>query len=141
MSGGCNRGVNESKEDIWIEDWENDNCEVGLWTFPLDGKCTLWVVAWTERITDLDEGKDRESSSTCICEDKTTSNCRIDKDEELSSSVGSEGVIKETDELLVGSASDRAKLNGAWSNQLSWMMLDQMALLMEIMLIWCWFLV
>lgn len=22
-SGGCNRGVNESKEDIWIEDWEN----------------------------------------------------------------------------------------------------------------------
>lgn len=142
MSGGCNRGVNESKEDIWkVEDWENDTCEVGLWTIHLYGKCNMWVVAWDGRIVDVDEGTDRESASTCIGEDKTACDGRIDKDEEVRSSVESEGVIKETDELFVGTTGGRAKLNDAGSNGLSWMVLDQMALLMEILLIWCWLLV
>lgn len=99
-----------------------------------------WV-AWDGRIVDVDEGTDRESASTYIGEDKTACDGRIDKDEEVRSSVESEGVIKETDELFVGTAGGRAKLNDAGSNGLSWMVLDQMALLMEILLIWCWLLV
>ena len=34
--------VNESEENIWgDEGWENNTCEVGLWTSDLDWKYTV----------------------------------------------------------------------------------------------------
>ena len=79
----------------------------------------MQVVALDGRTTDVDKGTDSENVSTCIGENETSCNGGIDKDEEVSSSIGNEGVIKETGELLAGSVIGSVKLNDAGLNGLS----------------------
>ena len=90
------------------EDWENDTCEVSLWTGDLGGRCAVWAVAGDGRIMDVDEGVDSEDTCTfgfkneSAIKDKGKDKGKV-KDEDGYDSTWGKDVINRTDGLVAGS--------------------------------------
>lgn len=108
--------VKESEGDVWGDkDWENNTCDVSLWTIDLGGRFALWPVAGNERNVDVDGGKDSKVTWTCRCKDETARDSKEGKDEDRYDSAWAGDVNNGTNELLVGSDGS-AEFNNAGSN-------------------------
>ena len=78
ISGGFRWSVNESEKYTWRdEDWENDTCEVNLWTIHFDLQCRMWADVGDGRNADVDERTECKDASICGREDEPALDSKV----------------------------------------------------------------